>query len=604
MEEKAHIITERAFGSSSRKIQFIGLEQVPTNNNPTANTTNSTNSTSSATTNNISTYHVRSVDSLLNNNYQEKEEHGSTSSSTNNHNTMSIESLLSVEEDNYHNTNYLYPRQSQSASSHEISVSSLLTSDNTNNYKRKNIEPIASNSKKIKQKEKITTITCLHAAVAQKSYGSEKRFLCPPPIVRFTSPSDVTSEYGPEKIQLSMSIIHENGDKILEQHTTLDESRSGSFKYLHVTGTAKAKQFHLKVDVHSLDESIESPLCSFTSNPVSIISKPSKKTAKSRNVSTCIFANMPVSLFNRINSQTVRTKYMSSSDNMLCAKNTTWSPFDIIILNQPKPPLPHYTKYNPTKNRFSTTRLQLNYSPPPPQQQEKTPIHVTYGTEIMLRDVETGVTSPPLVIRKVDKNRIAPCAYGPVSQMQKIALQLASSLNSQPIYLSASGTDPGNSTWLDYSPSRLIQPENMSLELSYEEVEDYLCWTIVGIHEVQYELDESTLQPSLPPPSLYPHLTYIEYREESHTLHVIGQHLIQAAPVPRLLDLWLDTYGPLATKVSKPPQPQTPHETHWTVQLPSHLSGKELNLLLVRQDGLVFQTGKALVHESGRWMVK
>jgi len=116
-------------------------------------------------------------------------------------------------------------------------------------------------------------------------------------------------------------------------------------------------------------------------------------------------------------------------------------------------------------------------------------------------------------------------------------------------------------------------------------------------------------------------LTTIEYQHDHHTLNVVGQHLIQAAPVPRLLDLWLGTHGPLVTRISQPPQPHTPHETHWSVQLPptqdllvanhdmlvTHADGRrnlELALLLVRQDGLVYHTGKALscdvLDDSGR----
>ncbi|KAG2198376.1 hypothetical protein INT47_009781 [Mucor saturninus] len=700
--QKSRIISEQVFGSS-RKIQFIGLCDED----------------------------VRPMSSLLDAidqahppirpDYKE-------SSST--QQTMSIESLLDSESST---SQYQHHRQSQSASTHEVSIASLLTSDNThkrrweesnsnkpskrslsNNGKSmidsnhtKKSTPASSSSSSASatstssaaapngqdnstERHK-TIITCLHASVAQKSYGSEKRFLCPPPIVHIKSPfnSSITPEQRAEKLQLSMSVICENGDRILEQRSMLDENQSGSFKYLHVTGTAKAKQFNLKVDLlpniqhHTTsppsspikqEEPVEAlPLATFISKPISIISKPSKKTAKTRNISTCILANSPVSLFNRINSQTVRTKYMTSSNNMLCAKNTTWSPFDIIIVNQPKAPQPHKTHRQQMTTTISgrfTSRIQLAHPPPPPTQpspspphavSSKVPVHVTYGTEIILRDSQTGVSSPSLIIRKVDKGRIAQCAYGPVSQMQKIALQLASTIDSQPIYLSAAGSLTDNAvhsnensstssnTWLDYSPSRLVQPEKMTLELSYEEVDDYLCWTIVGIAKFEYDYYEnqsleengeitevaefkppSIVEDVTPPPSPprhitpFPILSHIEYKTEEHRLDVIGQHLIQAAPVPRLLDLWLGTHGPLVTRISQPPQPHTPHQTHWSVQLPptqdlivanhdllvTQADGRrtlELALLLVRQDGLVYHTGKALscdvLYDAGRWAV-
>jgi hypothetical protein len=43
-----------------------------------------------------------------------------------------------------------------------------------------------------------------------------------------------------------MSVVCENGERSLEQKTLLDESMKGIFKYLHVSGTAKANCFELK----------------------------------------------------------------------------------------------------------------------------------------------------------------------------------------------------------------------------------------------------------------------------------------------------------------------------------------------------------------------
>lgn len=193
----------------------------------------------------------------------------------------------------------------------------------------------------------MTTVICLHAAVAQKSYGSEKRFLCPPPLVRFEG------SFGQIRDQeLSMSIVSENGDKSPVQQAPLDGNMAASFKFLHVTGTAKAKNFNLCLEISqpapiNCDGSITKQprmWAAFESAPVTIISKPSKKTAKTRNISSCILAGGPVSLFNRINSQTVRTKYMTIDHAHLCASNVSWSAFNVNVLRRPTevPPAREY----------------------------------------------------------------------------------------------------------------------------------------------------------------------------------------------------------------------------------------------------------------------
>jgi recombining binding protein (suppressor of hairless) len=206
----------------------------------------------------------------------------------------------------------------------------------------------------------MTTVVCLHAAVAQKSYGSEKRFLCPPPVVHIEGPV-----WQMKQQQLSMSVVPESGERSFEQKAALDANMTANFKFLHVTGTAKAKSFQLTLDIAESPpssaitpegEAAEQPTgriwASFDSAPVTIISKPSKKTAKTRNISSCILAGGPVSLFNRINSQTVRTKYMTIDHAQLCASNVAWSAFNVNVIRRPSETTPTSELSSPRDEKY------------------------------------------------------------------------------------------------------------------------------------------------------------------------------------------------------------------------------------------------------------
>lgn len=452
---------------------------------------------------------------------------------------------------------------------------------------------------------RMVTITCLHAAVAQKSYGSEKRFLCPPPVVSIKAPA--RSEKSMERPSVSMSVIcPEMGpDRSVGQRAILDETMTGSFKYLHVTGTAKAKHFQLKVQISHPGHANE-PYATFDTDNINIISKPSKKTAKARNVSSCILSNTPVSLFNRINSQTVRTKYMTVERSQLCAKNSSWSAFSITVVRVPA-------------TATSTS--------------SRTPgcVPVAYGAEIILTDLESGVSSEPLIIRKVEKGRIAQQAGGPVSQMQKVALQRVSSTapGATPSYLSAAGafTDAqpdqasnNANAFLGYESSRIVHTEATSPEgptpITTEEVDDYLCWTIVGIAKFQHTYFESSpaqegTQCNVSP---FPMLTSGVYKPTTHSLEICTKDVAEGT------EIWLGPHGPLRTRCLQ----SAGSRAQFSVELPStqdvivtnhdlltpdtHGSRSlELPIFFVRSDGVVYHSGRAVrcrVEENGdagRW---
>ncbi|KAG0280295.1 hypothetical protein BGZ95_010655 [Linnemannia exigua] len=420
----------------------------------------------------------------------------------------------------------------------------------------------------------MTTISCLHASVAQKSYGSEKRFLCPPPIVNIQAPHDGSNSALSSRPQVTMSVICETGDNnsALGQRSTLEDDRTGTFRYLYVTGTAKAKAFQLKLQVYDRaclpngfvaaaagvdgEEGVvnvadlPAPYAVFDSAPIAIISKPSKKTAKARNVSSCILAGSLVSLFNRINSQTVRTKYMSVQDGEFCAKNSTWSAFSItIVANGPC-----------GLGRIGSPKSHHRQSPV----QSSSPI--TYGAEIILTETETGLQTDRLIVCKVENGRIQQNATGPICQMQKVALMsIERNEDGEPVYLSAVGNDHQVGRYMDHSTTTktLLNYQGSTMiggnpDFLKPGGDDFLCWTIVGISKFEYTYFESlpAASENEAPHPITPFPTLMKnpvYNAASHTLELVVSNFHAPAGAQQQdqapMHVWLGSRGPLKTHI-------------------------------------------------------
>jgi recombining binding protein (suppressor of hairless) len=227
---------------------------------------------------------------------------------------------------------------------------------------------------------------------------------------------------------------------------------------------------------------------------------------------------------------------------------------------------------------------------------------VTYGCEIMLTDTHSGISTAPLIIRKVDKGRVSADDGGPVSQMQKIALQRVNHDGSRH-YLSAAGPIPGTpgvvasptsgmpppagTHPLLFSSPRVRDELKDGVRVISDEVDDYLCWTIVGIctfpasiirntasmsneyfqAKFQYTFFDAFGQnnsipetPITPFPTLF---TAPIYRPTNNTVELTVTNFFYEDPNnpqrQQALDIYLGNLGPLRYRVysTSPPGPLT-----------------------------------------------
>ncbi|KAF1471948.1 Recombining binding protein suppressor of hairless-like protein, partial [Pygoscelis antarcticus] len=303
------------------------------------------------------------------------------------------------------------------------------------------------------------SVLILHAKVAQKSYGNEKRFFCPPPCVYLSGPG-----WKLKQEQIKARDLGEAGFRVCgymgldSMGNNLIETQKLSFeeqpdakgfscaKALYISDADKRKHFRL---VLKLFFSNGQEIGTFHSKLIKVISKPSQKKQSLKNTDLCISSGSKVSLFNRLRSQTVSTRYLSVEGGAFIASARQWAAFTL-----------HLADEHCARSEF------------PPREG-----YIHYGSVVQLVCTATGITLPPLIIRKVTKQYALLDVDEPISQLHKCAFQFQGS----------------DRMYLCLSTEKVIQFQASPCpkEANRELLNDGSCWTIIGTETVEYTFSES-----------------------------------------------------------------------------------------------------------------
>ncbi|XP_053214554.1 recombining binding protein suppressor of hairless-like [Panonychus citri] len=392
-------------------------------------------------------------------------------------------------------------------------------------------------------------VIILHAKVAQKSYGTEKRFFCPPPCIYLYGEGwqerkermrkegcseDGTQVYafiGIGSSDQDMQQLHFNGENFCMAKT------------LYISDSDKRKHFMLSVKMFYANSD---EIGTFNSRRIKVISKPSKKKQSLKNADLCIASGTKVALFNRLRSQTVSTKYLHVENQNFHASSLQWSAFTIHLLDDMEEESEEFT-------------VQEGY------------IH--YGATVKLVCADTGMALPRLIIRKVDKQDALLDADDPVSQLHKCAFYLK---DTERMYLCLS-TD------------KIIQFQATSCPNApnKEVLTDGASWTIISTDKAEYTFYEGRgLIKSGVTPVPIVHSLSLNGGGDVAMLELIGENFSESLKV-HFGEVETETfYRCQESLLCVIPQISEVREGWEWVRQPTTVS-----ISLVRPDGLIYSTG-------------
>ncbi|KAI6175347.1 hypothetical protein M3Y97_00679100 [Aphelenchoides bicaudatus] len=338
-------------------------------------------------------------------------------------------------------------------------------------------------------------IQIFHARVAQKSYGNEKRFFCPPPCVYLYGGGWARKRDQFRQLLRTANPHLSQIQPIANMHAELQKAdprrRSNSngwrttyavdkraqeldftngkdycaAKTLFISDSEKTKFFKLFVQISFMSGQ---EIGTFLSERIKVISKPSKKKQqiKSNECSyLCITSGKKVALFHRLRSQTVSTRYLHVADQQFRASSSKWGAFTIHLVDEEKSPIDSSDFH--TKDGY-----------------------IYYGAVVKLVDTNSGISLPRLRIRKVGNSNLITDVLTldePVSQLHKCAFQF---MDDKTLYLSLVG-------------DQIAQHSAEIVNGNQHQVSEGMAWTIISTEKVEYRFYEamgSTWQPVTPAP--------------------------------------------------------------------------------------------------------